>query len=1009
MPRLRLLPEVDVVMRPEDCAPVLEYLLRRGGPIGIDTETTGLRKLDDVVKYWSMATEERRFFLPWQFLERFRPLLTKQDQIWYLANAKFDAHMIANMGIELGGQWWDIMIMDAMDDDTRPHRLKSQAFTHFGVKWAEFKETFLDPKTVGAMLGLDKASFSAFKKKIAKSPGEALEFVYAEAPEVVENYATCDAYFTYAIADLLRKVLEATPTPTKVVPCITNLFDYFQLIEQPLTHTLWRMERRGVLADVDYAESLAGPMLDGLASARREINLLLGNGTFDPRKKDDLRALLFTKDGFGLKPMKTSGLKAGVLQTKSAPKPAVDVKDLLELQERVGTDSRAGKFITHYVKWAKIDKLYGTYVEGLRKHVSPTTGRVHTNFNQHIARTTRLSSSDPNLQNIPVRNDKYGLRGIFVAARGKKLISRDYPQIEFRVAAALSGQESMMADIRAGLDIHTANAARMYGKKFPDVTYEAITTARKKKDAKEPLTALDLLCLKCREGAKTTGLGTMYGEGKKKIALDLGVSDDEAQEGIDLFFNSNQDLARLIDFMHEIAEEHGISHTWLGRMRRLHRSSNHFNRGIIAAEMRQAFNCLDAKTEALTTRGWVPGLELVPGDVLLTKNATTGILEWQPANIITQHVYTGELVEFTHAGMSAMSTPDHRWLVDTKGGQTVCKTTDKISPWGDDRIHRTGTYVGPETSPFSDDMVELLGWVSTDGSFKRGTPGTTTVTLYQSPSANPQNCERIEALLERMEIAFIRREYNGVFRWEFHGELGKELRRLLPKRELTLPLLLALTGAQLQLLLRTVVAADGHTSPRGYAAIAARSQEMANVLQILASLTGKHAVIRESDYTDRVAHSPKVQPEGIRATRPVLLVAVLERSRAQVTASQRRTHHVTNERLWCPVVPNTYFIARREGHVYVTGNCVVQGSSAEMLKLAMLQLDADPEFREVGSLLLTVHDELISEADEHLVKRASEIMDAKMSDPYRWRGIELDYPVPVPPDGGYGDRWSDLK
>jgi DNA polymerase I-like protein with 3'-5' exonuclease and polymerase domains len=591
MPRLRLLPKVETVMRPEQAAPVLEYLLRRGGPVGIDTETTGLRKLDDTIKYWSMATDTRRWFLPWQMIDLFEPLLQKPDQIWYLANAKYDAHMFANHGMTLGGQWWDVVVMDAMDDDTRSHALKSQAFMHFGVRWAEFKDTFLNAERVAESLGLDKRSFTSFKKRVAKHPGEAIEYVYAERPDLVENYATCDAFFTYMLAEQHHRVLSNTPTPTNVVPGIQTSLDYFVRIEQPLTHALWRMERRGVLADVPYAKSIEGPMLDGLAAAQRDIDLLLGHGSFDPHKKNELRSILFTKDGFNLKPIKTSGMKGGVL-TSSTPLAAVETKDLELLRERCGADTMAGRFITAYTKWAKIEKLYGTYVRDIEQSLSRKTGRVHANFNQAVARTSRLSSSGPNLQNLPTRNDPYGLRGIFVAPKGRKLITRDYPQIEFRVTAALAGQESMMKDIRDGLDIHSANAARMYGTKYPEVTYAAIELARKKKSAKEALTATDYLCLKCRDGAKVIGLGTLYGEGANKIAMELGCSKEEAQEQIDQFFESNPDIVRLIDFMHSLAMDEGFSHTWLGRMRRLHRSSNHFNRALVAAELRQAFNML---------------------------------------------------------------------------------------------------------------------------------------------------------------------------------------------------------------------------------------------------------------------------------------------------------------------------------------------------------------------------------------------------------------------------------
>lgn len=577
-------------MKAEQAAPVLEYLMRRGGPVAIDTETTGLDKFEDRVLYWSMATEDRRFFFPWEMLPRFDPLFAKKDQIWYLANAKFDQHLLTSAGSHLHGKLWDIIVMDAMDDDTRDHRLKSQSYLHFGIRWNEFKDLFLDPKRVAENIGLDKRSFSAFKKQSGESK---LEQVYGERPDLVENYATCDAYFTYQLAEQHKKILGATETPTNVVPELRTQLDYFELIEVPLTATLWNMERRGIFADTEYAKSLADPMKDGLNGALMKLQKILGTG-FEPSSKDELRDVLYGKAGFHLKPVKVTGAKAGVATTTSAPKASVQAPDLKILRDRVGPDSIPGKFITAYLEWASLDKLYGTYVRDLADVIA-SDGRVHPTFNQAVARTTRLSCSEPNLQNIPVRNDVWGLRGIFVAdpnGEPKRLISRDYPQIEFRVAAAFAGEEGMMEAIRAGWDIHSANAARMYGPKHPGVTYEVIEEARRKKGAKEPLTSLDHLALKCRDGAKVIGLGTLYGEGSYKISQDLGCSKDEAQNDIDQFFESNKRIAALIQSMHELAEDENYTHTWLGRIRRLHRTNNHFNRGVVAQELRQAFNML---------------------------------------------------------------------------------------------------------------------------------------------------------------------------------------------------------------------------------------------------------------------------------------------------------------------------------------------------------------------------------------------------------------------------------
>lgn len=605
MPRLRLLPPVEAIYSHEAARPALEYLQRRNGPIAIDTETTGLRIMQDKVLFWSMATEERRFFFPADLLHTFDPLFRNKEQTWYLANAKYDAHILGNHGVQLPGKLWDIIIMDAMDDDTRPHGLKEQSRIHFGAKWGEFKELFLDPERVSTSIGLDRASYTAFKKM---SVGDRLLYVAGENPELVENYATCDAYFTYLLAEEHKKTLASTPTPTIVLPELATSLDYFEIIEVPLTTTLFNMERRGIKADLSYRRKIDGPLRDGIQGTIMAMEDILGTRAFNPDSKDDLRELLYgEKTGcFGLKPVRLTGNKAGVLTSTRAPTASVDEKALALLRVKEGPDSKAGKFLTAYAEYVKLSKLHGTYVRDIARfvhhkepyrgacreddHPGGGDGRIHARINQAGARTSRLSVSEPGLQQIPVKNDKFKIRGIFCAEDGKVLISRDYPQIEFRVAAALAGETEMMNSIRRGWDIHSANAARMYGAKHEEVTYEAIQEARRKKDAKEPLDDTDRLCLRCRDGAKIIGLGTMYGEGKKKIASDLGCTVQQAQEQIDFFFDTNPMIAALTREMQDYAYANGHTYTMLGRMRRLHQITSEVNHGIAAAEMRQALN-----------------------------------------------------------------------------------------------------------------------------------------------------------------------------------------------------------------------------------------------------------------------------------------------------------------------------------------------------------------------------------------------------------------------------------
>jgi len=411
--------------------------MNRGGDIAIDTETNGLDIMRCKVLFWSMATEDRRFFFPSNLLQFFDPLFARTDINWFLANSKFDKHMLKNMGTTLPEECWDIIDMDAMDDDTRDHGLKDQAKYTYDISWGEFKELFLDPELVGKELGIDPKAFTQFKKK---NVGDKLLFVFDERPSIVEDYATCDAYFTLLLGKNLQQRLAATPLPTEYFPNLNTQLDYYQAIEKPLTPVLWSMERAGILVDPDQAKKIDGPMRDGLRGLEHEISKVYGK-EISATSNTVIREILFGKKesgGYGLKVVK--------YQKESA---SVDIDVLEILQQRHDTPPKAVEFLTILIKHRKLKKVHSTYVEKLPKHLGPD-GRIHSKINQSVARTSRLSTSDPSMQNIPARNDEYKVRSIYVGDKTEDLVVADYPQIEFRVAAVLAGEESMMDMMRKG-------------------------------------------------------------------------------------------------------------------------------------------------------------------------------------------------------------------------------------------------------------------------------------------------------------------------------------------------------------------------------------------------------------------------------------------------------------------------------------------------------------------------------------------------------------------------------
>lgn len=583
MPRLRLLPEVTTIYTEQQAARVLTYLMNRGGPIAIDTETNGLDVMRSKVLCWSMATEDARYFIPIDFLPFFDRLFKRADINWYLANAKFDLHMLANMGFFLAGPVHDIVVMDAMDDDTRAHGLKEQSRIAYNVHWGEFKELFLDPVHVAQTLGLDKNTFGRFKNY---SLGDKLLFVFAEQPHIVEDYASCDAYFTYLRATDLRTRLAAEELPTEMCEGFKTLYDYFSVIEVPFTKVLWKMERTGVPIDRDRIRKIDGPMRDGIRAHEHAIRQLV-SPSFNPSSNDELADVLFNPNGeHRLTPVSYT-------TSEKKPKRSVAERDLKILQGRVKARATY-ELLEAVLQLRHLKKLHGTYVGNVEKILGPD-GRIHCRYNQSGARTGRLSASEPNLQNIPIRNDVFHLRSMFVAPAGMHFLDCDYPQIQPRLAAVFAGEEKMLEAIRAGWDIHSANAANMYSHVDENATYESIEAAKRAKDMREQLgralTELEKLLLTYRDGAKTVGLGVLFGEGPQKMAHQLKLpSVDDGKLLIKRFFDSAPKLKKLIDDTHQECHLCEYAYTMLGRIRRLHKINNAYSFKATAAERRAGFN-----------------------------------------------------------------------------------------------------------------------------------------------------------------------------------------------------------------------------------------------------------------------------------------------------------------------------------------------------------------------------------------------------------------------------------
>lgn len=507
--------------------------------VAIDTETTGLNTWQDVPLYWSLAWDKRRMTLNASALPYFAEAFADPYKKWIFANAKYDAHILANLNVQIAGKLVDTQVQHSLLYEERSHRLKDMSLHLFDWRWMDFQDTF---------------------GKITKehTPTDLIKKVELENFALLVEYASNDAWGTWQIYKELNKQLQNAVTYSlfrDIPPHIETLYDLFTKVEIPYTKVLWKNERNGVSIDEAYLARMAPQAEQELTELEREIDREV-NGHINPRSTAQLRDIFFNK--LNVKPLKNT--KGG----KSGTKVGSINEDFLNYYK---DDIPLANLLAQH---RKLSKLHGTYIVGLSKILDPNK-RVHTTFNQDIARTGRLSSKEPNLQNIPKpENDKWNLRKAFIASPGNVLIVGDYEQLEMRILACASFDRTMIDMINSGKDFHMGTASRLFG-----IVYDEIVESKKigkavKKYKTLPESALTPRvkeCLFAREVAKTVGFGLVYGLGERSTAKQLKISREEAAEKIKQF---KELMPRAEEFKHEtIAEtiKTGYAFTILGRRR----------------------------------------------------------------------------------------------------------------------------------------------------------------------------------------------------------------------------------------------------------------------------------------------------------------------------------------------------------------------------------------------------------------------------------------------------------
>ncbi|MHB8904193.1 MAG: DNA polymerase I, partial [Patescibacteria group bacterium] len=426
-------------------------------------------------------------------LEKLKLILEDEKIKKYGHNLKFDFKVLKNQGINLQGIAFDTMLASyLLNPSSRQHNLDSLVFTE---------------------LGFEKIS----KKNLATTQPTQLTLDFQSIdPNKLSLYSCEDADFTNRLVPILEKKLKQE-----------ELFDLFTRIEMPLIEVLGVMENNGIKLEIPPLNKLSEEVGIKLDNLEKEIHKL-AKTKFNINSTKQLKEVLFEK-----LEIPTANLK----KTKTGFSTAED--ELEKLKE-------LHPIISLLQDYRELNKLASTYLNALPNMVNPKTGRIHTNFNQTITATGRLSSTDPNLQNIPTRTEEgKKIRGAFVADPGYKLVSFDYSQIELRLAAHMANDKKMIKAFKDQEDIHRATAAEINGVKLENVTK------------------------KMRQEAKAINFGILYGQGPHGLAQNAGISYAEAKEFIDRYFIAYPNVKKTIANYIKEANDNGYALTLFGRRRPL--------------------------------------------------------------------------------------------------------------------------------------------------------------------------------------------------------------------------------------------------------------------------------------------------------------------------------------------------------------------------------------------------------------------------------------------------------
>ena len=491
--------------------------LERAAYFALDTETTSLNVMQAEVVGMSFTDEVGHgAYLPFTHdyvgapvqlqreptLERLRPLLENEDVIKVGQNLKYDRSVLLNHGIQLRGIRFDTMLESYVLNSTASrHDMDSLALKHLGYNTITFE----------GIAGKGKSQLTFNEIDLEKAG----------------PYAAEDADITLRLHQHLHPKLQEQP----------ELLALFEEIEVPLVPVLSTIERTGVRINIDMLVAQSAELAVRIQEIEEQAYAIAGS-SFNMASPRQIQEILFEK----------LQLPVRSKTPKGQPSTAENVLQELAIEHELP------RLILEHRSFSK---LRSTYTDKLPELVDPTSGRVHTSYHQAAVATGRLSSSNPNLQNIPVRTaEGRRIRAAFVPKHGTILLSADYSQIELRIMAHLSGDDGLMAAFSAEQDVHQATAAEVFGLSLDEVTPDQ------------------------RRSAKAINFGLIYGMSAFGLARQLGIERVEAQEYIDLYFERYPGVKAFMDQTKELAREQQYVTTVYGRRLYLNEinSSNHARR-----------------------------------------------------------------------------------------------------------------------------------------------------------------------------------------------------------------------------------------------------------------------------------------------------------------------------------------------------------------------------------------------------------------------------------------------